>query len=354
MDRRPSLQSITWLLNLNRYKQLDLNPPYQRRSVWSLREKQRFLDTILRNYPSPAIFFHTSLDDEGNPTYHVVDGKQRLSTILDFVDNKIRLPKDYGDSRLRGANWKALEEFPSARKAFWRYQLLVEQLDDVQEAIVKEIFERLNRNSRKLEPQEMRHARFDGWLITYLEAQADAEIWKQLKVSTLARRKRMADVQILSEFAEIMLRRQVVGFDQEGIDFIYAMYEDPAESVPDFDGPAFTEAFESNALFLRDMNLHNSVITEKATSRNHLYPLWATVALTDLRKKDASACADKYLGFHTELERLRILDAGDPTRDRSTDNTSVQRYLSNSTGASTEEPQRRARFEALRDYLLTE
>lgn len=351
MDRQPTLQSVTWLLNLRRYEQLDLNPPYQRRSVWSLREKQRFLDTVLRNYPSPAIFLHTTFDPDGNPTYHVVDGKQRLSAILDFVDNRLRLSRDFGDARLDGANWKALENYPAARKALWTYQLTVEQMDDVQEALVKEIFERLNRNSRKLEPQEMRHARFDGWLITYLESQAEAEVWKVLRVSTAAKRKRMSDVQVLSELAEILIQGRVAGFDQEGLDALYADFEDPAETNPDFDVDEFVVNFERCALFLRDMEQHNSVITTMATSRNHLYPLWAVAALTPVQAQTPAAIADRYTKFMHEFERLRRLDSEDPARDRGDDDPLVLAYLQNSSGASTETPQRQARFQALSDYL---
>ena len=61
MDRRPTTQDITWLLDLERNSQLDLDPPYQRRSVWTRK-----------------VFLHKSMTDDGAATYHVVDGKQRL------------------------------------------------------------------------------------------------------------------------------------------------------------------------------------------------------------------------------------------------------------------------------------
>ena len=352
MDRSPTLQTITWLLNLRRFEQLDLDPPYQRRSVWSLRERQRFLDTILRNYPSPAIFLHTTYDIDGNATYHVVDGKQRLKTILDFVDGRIRLAKDFGDTRLDGANWKDLEAHPAIRKAFWTYQLTVEQIDDVQEAVVREVFERLNRNSRKLEAQEMRHARFDGWLITYLEAQAFSEVWKTLKVASSSRAKRMSDVQILSELALVLVDGEVSGFDQEALDAFYAEYEDPAESKPDFDPAEFATQFESIALFMRDMEEHNNVITSKATSRTHLYPLWAYLALTGIEALTPTIVADRYLDFMDKFAAIKSADAEEPGRDRSEDDPHVLTYLQNSSGASTEAPQRAARLKALIDFNL--
>src|SRR5271154_5285634 len=105
MQRRPSTQDLTWLLDLHQNRQLDLNPPYQRRSVWTVKDKQFFLDTIFRNYPSPAIFLHKTISEAGKATYHVVDGKQRTQTILDFVTNKLRIASNYGDTRLDGKKW---------------------------------------------------------------------------------------------------------------------------------------------------------------------------------------------------------------------------------------------------------
>lgn len=92
MNRHLTTHDITWFLESDRNKQLDLDPPYQRRSVWTRRDRQFFLDTIFRGYPSPAIFLHKTVDDNGRPTYHVVDGKQRIQTVLDFADDKIRMP----------------------------------------------------------------------------------------------------------------------------------------------------------------------------------------------------------------------------------------------------------------------
>lgn len=354
MSRQPTLQTITWLLNLRKYGQLDLDPPYQRRSVWSLREKQRFIDTVIRNYPSPAIFLHVDYDNEGNTTYHVVDGKQRLSTILAFADNLLRLPKDFGDTRVAGANWRGLEQFPQMRRAFWGYQLTVEQIDDVQEPVVREIFERLNRNSRKLESQEMRHARFDGWLISYLEVQADgADRWKRIRLATPARARRMQDVQILTELAQVLIERRPMGFDQNALDELCALYEDPADSVPDFDQDDFVRLFEEKGDFLADVESADSVVTEFARSLNHLYPLWAVAAL-DGHNVGPAEFAGAYRRFMTQVDAIRLADTQDPLRDRSAEDPLATAYLNSSKGATTEYPQRQARYQALSDWLRRE
>ncbi|MBT2768453.1 DUF262 domain-containing protein, partial [Stenotrophomonas sp. ISL-67] len=110
MIRRPTNQDITWLIDLSRNDRLDLEPPYQRRSVWTRKDKQFFIDTILRNYPSPAVFLHKSISETGSATYHVVDGKQRIQTILEFANDKLRAAKDFGDNRIDNKKWSDIQK----------------------------------------------------------------------------------------------------------------------------------------------------------------------------------------------------------------------------------------------------
>ena len=77
VEQRLTAQDISWFLDLDNRGQLDLDPPYQRRSVWSPKDRRFFLDTIFRGYPSPSIFLHKEIID-GKTIYYVVDGKQRL------------------------------------------------------------------------------------------------------------------------------------------------------------------------------------------------------------------------------------------------------------------------------------
>ena len=63
------------------------------------------------------------------------------------------------------------------------------------------VFDRLNRNARKLTPQELRHAKFDGWFINRIESELDRPEWKKLGIVTSSRSRRMADSQFISELA---------------------------------------------------------------------------------------------------------------------------------------------------------
>lgn len=108
MIRRSSPQDISWFLDLRRGKQLDLNPPYQRRSVWNARDRRFFLDTVFRGYPCPPIFLHKSVGVSDQAIYSVVDGKQRLQTLFAFVDGEVSIAHDYGDDRFNDKTWDKL------------------------------------------------------------------------------------------------------------------------------------------------------------------------------------------------------------------------------------------------------
>ena len=125
MNRRVTTQDISWFMDLYRNDQLDLDPPYQRRSVWTPKDRKFFLDTIFRTYPSPSIFLHKVLQD-GKTIYRVVDGKQRLETIFKFINNKLAVDKDFGDIRLNSKKWKEISEDQDLSRSFCDYVLPVE------------------------------------------------------------------------------------------------------------------------------------------------------------------------------------------------------------------------------------
>jgi uncharacterized protein with ParB-like and HNH nuclease domain len=100
MARNLTTQDVSWFLDLYGKGQLNLEPPYQRRSVWSPRDRRFFIDTVLNDYPAPPVFLHKTLDDQGRTTYHVVDGKQRLQTIILFTEGRVRI-LGFGNSNAR-------------------------------------------------------------------------------------------------------------------------------------------------------------------------------------------------------------------------------------------------------------
>lgn len=66
---------------------LDLAPIFQRRSVWSAKAKSYLVDTVVRGLPTPIIFLRDRIDLQSlRPSREVVDGQQRLRTLIGFID----------------------------------------------------------------------------------------------------------------------------------------------------------------------------------------------------------------------------------------------------------------------------
>ncbi|MCP3244118.1 DUF262 domain-containing protein [Aeromonas hydrophila] len=345
MERRLTTQDISWFLDLHRNKQLNLNPPYQRRSVWTRKDKLFFLDTVFKGYPCPAIFLHKEIDgNTGKTTYHVVDGKQRLETIISFAENKISMPKEYTDTDLSGKKFKDIS--PDHKKAFWNFVIGVDQLDIIEETIVDEVFDRLNRNSRKLEKQELRHAKYDGWFINFAEQESENNDWQKLGIVTTARSKRMKDVQFISELMISTIDNKCHGFSQDFLDNVYAMYDTPEEDSPDFVIGDFINCFESTKQFIMKCEEENSCITSHARNFMHFYTLWG-VAREFFKTASPVDFSKKYNEFMQSYKCL--VDNG--IDEAQCDSVHLATYARNAIGANTEAPQRQARHDALRDWM---
>ena len=340
MHRQTNVQDVTWFLDLESNGQLDLDPPYQRKSVWTLKDRRFFLDTVFRNYPCPPVFLHKSLDESGRSTYHVVDGKQRLQAIIAFVKNEYSLDKSYGDSNLDGKYWK---EVPAEyKKKLWNYVVSVEYIDDISDTTVNEVFDRVNRNQKKLERQELRHAKYVGWFVTEAEKEAQDKVWVTYGVGSTANVRRMRDIQFISELMLVILEADIRGFDQDILDAKYAEYDDPA-TVSDFDEDDYRDKLSQTKQLLDAIQKHNGAISDHAKNSTHFYTLWAYLTLY-CEGIAIDQFADQYAAFMASVK-----EAGkDPG---STDDPNVLTYLTNSQGASTDLKKRKGRLDALKAAL---
>lgn len=135
---------------------IDTSPDFQRPAVWSSSQKQLLIDTILRGYDIPKLYWRkTSKTPE---MYEVVDGQQRLLTIFAFHAGEFALAKDADD--IEGAVVSKLHyaELPEdLRLRFDNYALDVIVLTETSEDEVREMFLRLQ-NGTSLKAQEKRNA----------------------------------------------------------------------------------------------------------------------------------------------------------------------------------------------------
>lgn len=135
---------------------VDTNPPYQRPAVWSTAQKQLLIDTIIRGYDIPKLYWRTI--SRPPYKYEVIDGQQRLLAIRDFIMDKFTLPKNadpLDGVSLSGLKYSGLPD--DLRIAFDSYALDIVMVtsDDTDE--VQEMFLRLQ-NGTSLKAQEKRNA----------------------------------------------------------------------------------------------------------------------------------------------------------------------------------------------------
>lgn len=139
----------------------DLNPDYQRGLSWNPEKQSRLIESFIMNIPIPPIFLYEVDYDR----YEVMDGLQRLSTIISFYENKLKLTGLEEWPELEGRTYENLPE--KIKNGIDRRQLMaITLLNETRgkdiDMIKKMIFERLNTGGVKLESQEIRNALFNG------------------------------------------------------------------------------------------------------------------------------------------------------------------------------------------------
>ncbi len=139
-------------------KDIDLSPKYQRRLRWDNTRKSRLIESFLMNVPVPPIF----LNEDAYGQYSVIDGKQRLNSIHEFLRGQLRLSGLEVFSDINGKNFdelpRPLQTVINTRPTL-RAVIVLRQSDP---DIKFEVFQRLNTGGVRLNPQEIRNSAFPG------------------------------------------------------------------------------------------------------------------------------------------------------------------------------------------------
>ncbi|MBC7473768.1 MAG: DUF262 domain-containing protein [Candidatus Sericytochromatia bacterium] len=137
-------------------------PEYQRAFVWDNTVQSRFIESIFMNIPVPPIFFLEKYDEEtGEIKYEVIDGVQRLSTLLSFFDDKLKLSSGL---KLSDIERMSFNKLPSPiGNLFLNREITTLIIGRTTHPEIQfEIFERLNRGSVSLSHQELRNCMYHG------------------------------------------------------------------------------------------------------------------------------------------------------------------------------------------------
>ncbi|MDR7068607.1 hypothetical protein J2X02_001424 [Pseudoxanthomonas japonensis] len=290
---------------------LDLNPPYQRRSVWNQDFKDYFVDTVLLNYPAPAIFLYEDISPDGRSVYHVVDGKQRLTTLLEFIRGEFPVHERSPIAAARGSYFSSLED--SLKKLVWSYQFLVEYIPSDDEEMINAIFDRINRNVAKLTPQELRHARLDGEFIRAAEDQSEwlvQALPPNVPRFAAQSKKQMKDVEFVAILL-LLMEEGPKGYSQEALDEAFTQrdtsWDRKHETIQEFQS-----AICAIAEFIKVAVDQKALVNSRLRNQADFYSLFGAVG--ELQRSgnllDPEQAADRLTTFveRVENEEERSLD----------------------------------------------
>jgi len=251
---------------------LTLNPYYQRRrNIWSSAGKSYFLDTLFRNLPSHKIFLREFVK-KGRGIREVVDGQQRLRTIIDFLDGKFRI-NNSKELCNRGLKFDDLDD--ESKHSFMNYEISIDILLEASDADVRDLFLRLNTYTIRLNKQELRNAKYHGEFKQFINMLSEKTISRLLNLKVISKRSftRMMELELISEIIIAMMDGL-----QDKKKFIDHFYERYDEKFPD------QNIYESQFLDLFDLiyKTHYNAIKRTVFRRKALfYSLF--LALYDLK-----------------------------------------------------------------------
>lgn len=189
----PSNKKISDLYKRIKEKTIILQPDFQRKFVWTSSHKEAFIDTILRGLPFPEIYTAQSgIDIEKIETQEVVvDGQQRLSTIVQYIDE----PEGSKNFGKLVPKFRDLGE--DAQREFLNYNVVIRDLEDISPELIREIFKRINQTKFNLEQVEIQNAVYDGEFITTAKTILDSVENEHIPIFSDSEMSRMSDLHFI-------------------------------------------------------------------------------------------------------------------------------------------------------------
>ena len=188
-------------------REIQVNRDYQRSDkVWPLPAQSFLIEIILLGYPIPKLSLHQVTDIRTRQSLkQIIDGQQRTRAIKNFFDNDLTISRT---SDLEEATGKTYQELPhDLQQTFLEYALSVDLFTGALPEQIREVFRRINSYTVPLNPEEQRHATYQGemkWFIYSLCKEIDDRI---ASIGTFSQRSlvRMADAKLYAEITHALV-----------------------------------------------------------------------------------------------------------------------------------------------------
>ncbi|MEC5399910.1 DUF262 domain-containing protein [Uliginosibacterium sp. H1] len=197
--------SINDFVEWDAAKQLELNPKFQRRPVWTDKAKSFLIDTILRGKPIPKVFIRQKINVTTKTSMReVVDGQQRLRTILSYIKDGFVVSKRQ-NSTYGGIPFSQLPEEVQAQVL--AYEVSVDLLINLPDAEILDIFSRLNSYAVVLNEQEKINADHFGPFKVLADRIGHKyyDYWTKQGILTSKQIMRMLEVNLVADLLIAML-----------------------------------------------------------------------------------------------------------------------------------------------------
>lgn len=261
MEITRSSFAISEIRDMWQRKELIVNKNYQRSpSVWPDSARTYFIDTILNRYVFPKVYFYQVFDKARKKVIReIVDGQQRLTTILSYLNDEFAL--SIRSAKYQGCRFSDLDD--ELQQQFLTYSVEVDIIHSAEQADLLAMFTRMNAYTAPLNPSEKRHAEFEGqfkWFIIETTGEIGPKL-VELNVLTAKQAIRMHDSEFLTELA-IVLEHGIVDKSEKSLTNIYKHYDKVFPREKEFRDRIFEfmQVLEQDFGALRNTHLSKSYV----------------------------------------------------------------------------------------------
>lgn len=225
------IYKVNDILGWNDRQELVLSPNFQRRKVWSPQGKSFLIDSIIKGYPLPQLFIREKiLTKERRTIREVVDGQQRLRTILEYIEGKFTIFPLHNEE-LASKRFDELSE--EIQQTVLTFPLSVNTLIGTDDSDVLGLFSRLNSYSVPLNDQEKINAEFLGVFKQKIDelSKLNLAYWTNNGILSQYQFARMKEVELTAELivgmleglqsGKTIIRTMYKKYDEEFIEFRY-------------------------------------------------------------------------------------------------------------------------------------